>query len=147
LSRSFAVSIDSPSQSKFVGPSLHSWTMGNYVSEESLPTYGSFLVLGNAGLLSNSCKILNNGNDIIDDYLSIYPTCSDISEALSNSWKILNNGNYNIDDHSTIYQICLDISEALIYQTCSDISEALSNNSLRVNKLLTNIQIVLNFRE
>ena len=124
--------------------------MGNYVSEGSLPTYSSFLVLGNIGLLFNSCKILNDGNDNINDYLSIDRTSPDISGALSNSWKILNNENYNIDDCSSIYQICLDISEALIYQICSDISEALSNNSLlltnicsqlaRVNKLLKNIR-------
>jgi hypothetical protein len=68
--------------------------MGNYVFKESLPTYGSFLELGDAGLLSNSCTILNDGNYNIDDRSSIYQICLDISEALT-------------------YQTCSDISEAL----------------------------------
>ena len=139
LSPSFSAPIVSPSQLKYVGTSLNSWTMGNYVSEESLPTYGSFLALVDVGLLSNSGMILNDGNHNINDHSSTHQICLDISEALYDSQNIFNDKNYNIDDRSSIYQICLDISEALINQICSDISEAFSNNSLRIIKLLVNL--------
>jgi hypothetical protein len=127
--------IHSLSQLKHVGPSSNSWTMENHM----LSLYGSSLVQSDSVSSSNSCKVLDGGDNIFNVYSSMYPACSDTPVAFSKLSMILDKRTYNVDYHSTFCQICLDISEALINQICSDISEAFSNNSLRIIELLANL--------
>jgi hypothetical protein len=128
------VVIHSLSQLKLVGPSSNSWTMENHM----LSLNGSSLVQSDSVSSSNSCKVLDGGNNIFNVYSSMYPACSDTLVAFSKLSMILDKRTYNVNYHSTFCQICLDISEALINQICSDISEAFSNNSLRIIELLAN---------